>query len=124
MFWNCKKPVMPENEGKSKADLENELAEAKKQIEYCTKVIEEMNSEIAACTPMIDFDTMRVFSIERVVSNNRGSTIIGYYIQEPVLSSDGEMVVLKDVVKEWTLYCNTERHEELVKKYIAWKAKK
>lgn len=115
-MWFCKKQVPTEEAGKSRKELEAELAQ-------CKKIIEQVNEDLTKCTPMIDFDTMRVFSIERLAQNNRPCTIIGYYTQDPVISSDGEMIVMKDTVHEWTLYCSNDRHEELVKKYLDWKKK-
>lgn len=96
-------------------ELENALGKANLRLRM-------LDSEVADATPMIDFDTMRVFSIERNRSENDVSyTTIGYYMQEPVMSNDGEMVIMKDVVREWLLHCNISHHEQLVKNFIAWK---
>lgn len=74
------------------------------------------------CEPVIDFDKLRVFSIERNRSHDdRDITVLGYYLAEPVISSDGEMIVMRDVVHEWSLYCNEERHAELVQRFKKFK---
>lgn len=103
-------------------ELEVALARANNSLTEANAKLRDIENETTKATPMIDFDTMRVFSIERNVAiDKKPCTIIGYYMNDPVLSSDGEMVVNRDEVKEWTLYCNEQRHEELVKKFIEWK---
>lgn len=103
-------------------ELEVALARANNSLTEANARLREIENETTKATPMIDFDTMRVFSIERNMTiDKKPCTIIGYYMNDPVLSSDGEMVVNRDEVKEWTLYCNEQRHEELVKKFIEWK---
>lgn len=116
MFWQ-KKPEEP------KIDYEYEIARLKQELANCQKIISDINGAIPQCNPVIDFDTMRVFSIERLVNNNRPATIIGYFVGVPVFDSEQKTVAMRDEVKEWTLYCNNERHEELVKKFVDWKAK-
>ena len=105
-------------------DLRSEIARLKNQVDNYDRLLADINSELTKCEPVIDFTTMRVFSIERHVSNNRPCTIIGHFINEPVVSSDGEMVVDRDVTKEWTLYCSNERHAELVEKFKAYNERK
>ena len=105
-------------------DLRSEIARLKNQVDNYDRLLADINSELTKCEPVIDFTTMRVFSIERHVSNNRPCTIIGHFINEPVVSSDGEMIVDRDVTKEWTLYCSNERHAELVEKFKAYNASK
>lgn len=103
-------------------ELEVALARANNSLTEANAKLREIENETTKATPMIDFDTMRVFSIERNMTiDKKPCTIIGYYMNDPVLSSDGEMVVDRDEVKEWPLYCNEQRHEELVKKFIEWK---
>jgi len=75
----------------------------------------------------VDWDTMKVFSIERMWDNGLPKTILGYMLSEPVITTEGEgeqRVTYKDIVREWTLYCSATKHEELVKEFIAWKGKK
>ena len=119
------------NKQEQSHDLANkyaELTQAHKRLqEECDglrKHIEELNSETRMAKPIIDFDSMRVFSIERMVHNGAPTTIIGYWLQEPVMSNDGEMIVMRDIVKEWYLHCNSDRHVELVAQYLSWKGSK
>lgn len=105
-------------------DLKKRISDLENQVSNYDRLIAEINSDLTKCEPVIDFTTMRVFSIERHVSNNKPCTILGYFLNEPVVSSDGEMVVDRDVTKEWTLYCSNERHAELVEKFKAYNASK
>lgn len=112
----------PSKETLDKIDeLTRENANLKNQVKSLKQIIDDINSAVTACKPVIDFNTMRIFSIERNVNNNRPCTIIGFWEEEPVLSSDGEMIVKKDVHKEWYLYCNNERHAELIEEFKDWK---
>jgi len=105
-------------------DLRNEIARLKTEIENFNLLIADINKDLTKCEPAIDFSTMRVFSIERHVSNNRPCTIIGHLMNDPVVSSDGEMIVDRDVTREWTLYCSNERHAELVERFKAYNERK
>lgn len=105
-------------------DLKNRIADLENQVSNYDRLIAEINSDLTKCEPVIDFTTMRVFSIERHVSNNKPCTILGYFLNDPVLSSDGEMIKDRDDVREWTLYCSNERHAELVEKFKAYNASK
>lgn len=132
MFWNRCKSDTPVTDAISKKydvvkendELKAENQKLKDRLDNLEKVLAEINSDLTKAKPVIDFDLMRIFSIERLVNDNKPCTIIGYFIAEPVLSSDGEMIVQKDVVHQWYLYCNNERHEELISDFKAWKAKK
>ena len=104
-------------------DLEEENSKLKQQLKNLEQVLAEVNSNLTAAKPVLDFDLMRVFSIERHVNNNKPCTIVGFFEKEPVMSSDGEMIITKDVHKEWYLYCNNERHAELVEEFKQWKTK-
>ena len=106
------------------AALKKEVDTLRSQLDIHKKLLDDINKDLTHCEPAIDFRTMRVFSIERNVSNNRPCTIIGHYMNEPVLSADGEMIKDRDVTKEWTLYCSNERHAELVERFKAYNASK
>jgi hypothetical protein len=71
----------------------------------------------------IDWDAMKVFSIERNWGSGCPVTILGYMLSEPSIHTE-EQVTYKDVVREWTLHCSAEKHEELVKEFTVWKNKK
>lgn len=123
MFFSRYNPA-PYVDPKELDDLKAENAELKARVAGFEKILAEVNSDLTKAKPVLDFDSMRIFSIERMANDNKPCTVVGYFIAEPVLSSDGEMIVQKDVVHQWYLYCNNERHEELVNDFKAWKAKK
>lgn len=81
-----------------------------------------LESEMANASFAIDWDAMRVFSVERMWENGLPKTIIGYMLEEPVTVVEGD-VTTKDVVREWTLYCSADKHEELVKEFKEWLSK-
>lgn len=116
--WKIEKSDMKVRIG----ELEKELAGVKQQLANSNKVIDDINNELRDTEFALDFNIFRVFSIERNVSNNKPCTIIGYYMNEPVISSDGEMVVNRDVVKEWTLYCSDRVHRKLIDEFNQHKA--
>lgn len=105
-------------------ELDTALAKVqslKKEIERLNGIIENIDNDVTAATPMIDFDSMRIFSIERIVHNGKPATIIGHWQNDPVVSNDN--IVDRIVSREWNLYCNNEQHAALVERYNAWKAK-
>jgi hypothetical protein len=104
------------------AKLKLELEEVKKELREANKVIASVNTELTSAEPVIDWSIMNVFSVERMASNNRPATILGYLLPEPVVTTEGA-VTTKDVVREWTLYCNEARHQELVDQFKAYKEK-
>ena len=110
MFGFAKAQVL--NKENDKLKEENERLQ--KEVNRLLNLI---NGSIASAEAYFDFKNMRVFSVERNGHDNKPCTIIGYLLREPVLSSDGEMIVEKDVVREWYLYCNEERHQQLVDQF-------
>ena len=109
------------------SDLKVELDNLKTENEklkyandaYRNRLVGEMESASFA----IDWDAMKVFSVERNWQNGIPYTILGYMLSEPAIHTE-EQVTYKDVVREWTLYCSATKHEELVKEFNEWKAKK
>ena len=73
----------------------------------------------------IDWDSMKAFSVERNWNTGFPTTIIGYMLSDPVVHTEGDdhRVTYKDVVREWTLHCSPEKHEQLVSEFNEWKAK-
>ena len=55
-----------------------------------------------ACSIVLDFDNIDVFSIER----NNGRTVVGYWVVYGPLNRQ---------TKEWYYDCNTDVHEQLIK---------
>lgn len=121
-WFNRISPISYAERGRRIDELEKNLQKLTGDLERLNKALDKINNEITACAPMIDFDTMRVFSIERLVYNDKPATIIGHYMYEPVIEN-GVVVSEREKTKEWTLYCNNERHEELVNQFKEWKAK-
>ena len=90
---------------------------------YQKRLVGEMETASVA----VDWDAMKVFSVERMWDNGLPKTILGYMLSEPVVTTEGEneqRVTNKDIVREWTLYCSADKHEQLVKEFTAWKGKK
>jgi hypothetical protein len=54
---------------------------------------------------VVNFKTMKVVSIERIVRDNRQSTVIGYI--SPISAE----------LHEWTLYCSEDNHLMLVNQF-------
>lgn len=102
-------------------ELRKENLELKLRVESADKVIERINNSVREAEYIVDWAKMDAFSIERNVNDNKPVTIIGYYLEEPVLSSDGEMVVMRKTVKEWYMYCSETRHQELVDSFKAYR---
>lgn len=100
-----------------KADVATWKKTAEQYEQRAKELADMINGAVASAPVYFDFKNMKVFSVERNVNNGKPCTIIGYLLQEPVLSSDGEMIVGKDVLKEWYLYCSEDRHAELVEQF-------
>ena len=76
----------------------------------------------------IDWETMRVFSIERVVRKHSSGS--GCYIDETILGhykTEGCGKEQQDVISEWRLECSLDEHNRLVESfenYVATKNKR
>ena len=110
-------------------DLENQIDNLKRDNNSYKKRIEDwVKGDAAMASFSIDWDVMRVFSIERNPSEGTPKTILGYMMSEPAFKTDPygnvSAVNKKDVVCEWTLYCSAETHEDLVIEFNDWKNKK
>ena len=101
------------------SDLKVELEDLKKEnekLKFANDAYQKrLVGEMANASYAIDWDTMKVFSIERMWENGLPKTILGHILEEPVVTTEGEgnnvRVTTKDVVREWTLYCSAEKHE-------------
>jgi hypothetical protein len=110
-----------------KVELENLKKENEKLVYANDAYKKRLETEMANASVAIDWDAMKVFSVERLWENGLPKTILGYMLSEPVITTEGEneqRITYKDIVREWTLYCSAEKHEGLVKEFIAWKGKK
>lgn len=112
MFGNEKVTI-----SNQKVEIETLKTTVAQLEQRCKELADLVNGQVVSAPVHFDFKNMKAFSVERNVNNGKPCTIIGYLLQEPVLSSDGEMIVQKDIVKEWYLYCNDERHAELVEQF-------
>lgn len=101
----------------SKSELQKRVGELEAEVKEFQKVLDKINADVPASSFVFDFDTVKVFSIERNYSDNRPVTIIGYLLPEPVTTTGEDGIVVKDVVREWFLYCNQEQHEKIVEKF-------
>ena len=111
------------------SDLKVELEDLKKENEKLKHANDayqkRLVGEMATASYAINWDAMNAFSVERIWDNGLPKTIIGYRLEEPVITTEGDdqKVTTKDVVREWTLYCSAEMHEKLVAEFKLWIAK-
>lgn len=87
-----------------------EIARLKKEL---NNLLEMNENEVRTQPPHIDFDGMCAVSVERMLSDDGlPVTVIGYRTaQDSPLS-------------EWTIYCNIQVHQDLVKQFQTYTAKK
>ena len=118
--------VNPITHSNLKVELED-LKKENKDLKYANDAYKKrLDTEMSNASFAIDWDTMKVFSVERMWENGLPKTILGYMLSEPVITTEGEgeqRVTYKDIVREWTLYCSAEKHEELVAQFTEWKGK-
>jgi len=118
--------VNPITHSNLKVEFED-LKKENEKLKYANEAYKKrLESEMANASYAIDWDAMKVFSVERMWENGLPKTILGYILSEPIVTTEGDdqRVTTKDVVREWTLYCSADKHEELVKEFVAWKGKK
>ena len=100
-----------------------DLKKENEKLQYAVDAYKKrLETEMANASFAINWDAMNAFSVERNWENGLPKTIIGYMLEEPVTVVEGT-VTTKDVVREWTLYCSAEKHEQLVKEFNEWKTK-
>lgn len=105
--------------------LEQRVRELEQTIDDHNKgVTTKAREDVAKSTFSLNFDTMNVFSIERLVGSDqyRAQTIIGYFRTDTSVQ-DG-IVTTNQHIHEWTLNCSQAEHERLVAEFNVWKAKK
>ena len=109
------------------SNLKVELEDLKKEnarLVYANDVYRKtLEGEMSNASFSIDWDAMKVFSVERNWNNGIPTTVLGYMLSEPAIHTE-EKVTYKDVVREWTLHCSAEKHEKLVEEFNLWKGKK
>ena len=108
-------------------ELKDENSSLRRSLNNQERLVKEyetlLQGEMASASFGIDWDAMKVFSVERNWNNGCPQTILGYMLSEPAVHTE-EQVTYKDVVREWTLHCSADKHEELVKEFNEWKGKK
>lgn len=104
--------------------LERKVKDLERKIQMLQAEAREKEvGDVATSKFMINFDDMKVFSLERMASNGTVKTIVGHWVEEPV-HSEGKYVGMRRVTAEWTLYCSQAMHDQLVAEFVKWKAKK
>lgn len=104
-------------------ELQKKVDEQEQKIKNFEEILDKINADIPASSFAFDFDTVKVFSIERNVNQNKPVTIIGYFLPEARVVENDNGVITNDIVREWYLYCNQEQHEKLVEEFRKSKQK-
>lgn len=85
------------------------LNELKKEYEILSMEFDNYKRSmetVASLLPaVVDFNTMKVVSIERLIRDNRHVTVLGYI--SPTCAE----------LQEWALYCSEDNHLMLVKQF-------
>lgn len=106
MWWQKKKPEdLDSAVSKIEHKVDQLIAERdalKEQLDRITRATTEQEFSL-------DFDVVKVFSIERNIHDNEQCTIIGFLL-------DGQTAL-----QEWYLYCSPRRHKELVEQFEQFK---
>ena len=121
MFGLFKKPTTdPAMDAQSKInELNLELARVSNENSRLRKQVRDFEELENAAIFEIDFDAVKVFSIERMKDPQKGYyTNIGYLL--PTETVTGGTIANTDEVKEWVLFCSIYQHNELVNKFRGW----
>lgn len=90
-------------------EYENIIDTKNKQISKLTEQNNQKSlSELVNADYVIDFNLLNPFSIERIIKNDAGTTVLGYF------DNKGES-------REWYLHCSLDMHQQLTtefKEYI------
>ncbi len=120
MMFGFKNPIEVSN---LKVQIEA-LKKENEKLKYANEAYQKrLVGEMQTSSVAIDWDAMKVFSVERMWDNGLPKTVLGYMLEEPIVTTEGDeqRVTTKDVVREWTLYCSSEKHEDLIKQFTEWK---
>ena len=75
------------------------------EIDYLTEQNNQKSlSELVNADYVIDFNLLNPFSIERIIKNNAGTTVLGYF------DTKGEP-------REWFLHCSLDMHQRLANEF-------
>lgn len=98
-------------------ELEKKIIEQESLIKDYQKTIDKINADVPASSFSFDFNSVKVFSIERNYSENRPVTVIGYFLPEARVVENADGIITNDIVREWYLFCDQEQHEKLVEEF-------
>lgn len=114
--------INPAIHSKLKVEFENLKKENDKLKSINTTYQTRYEHEENNASFSIDWNAMKVFSVERNFVGVPRS-ILGYMLSAPAVYTE-KSVTYNDDVREWTLQCSAEKHEELVKEFNEWKVNK
>ena len=98
----------------------DEIQNLQSQVDALKATLKDINEGTYNSTFAIDFNAIKVFSIERTTTtNNYPKTVIGYLLPE----GSPEKGYFEQV-REWGLSCSEEQHEKLVAEFNKHKSKK
>lgn len=89
-------------------ELKRQVKSRDSYIKGLVNTLEKYETEARDAPIMIDFNRMDIFSIERQCDNGGSYTTIGFWVE-------------KDRFEQWHLYCNDQRHAQLIDDYVQWK---
>lgn len=120
MKCNMKSAEEADRNAKRVNELNVELTEATNELIKLRNQLADRDSAEAAASVEFDFNAVKVFCVERNTDEKgRPVTIVGFLLPTEVLENG--VVTNKDTAKEWHLYCNQQRHEELVVQFQRFK---
>jgi translation initiation factor IF-2 len=100
-------------------NLAKELENLKTQYAALKTTLDNLNAEVANASVGFDFNKVDVFSVERMVSDNKPCTVIGYHVKKQEYVSSNNSIAENLELQQWYLYCSAEWHEKLVKQFEA-----
>lgn len=120
MFWDRTEIKWLRDRLKDMQSTEQALKKAQSTIDDLLNKVNQQSSDEANATFVFDFDSVKVFSIERL-KNKHGvvGTNIGYLLREEVVEDDSSKFT--DTTHEWFMDCSLEQHERLVREFCQHK---
>ena len=103
--WEKKTENIDKTVNKIEAKVDELIAERdalKEQLDRIAKI--SSDEEVT-----LDFEAVKVFSIERNIHQDEPCTIVGFLLEG------------NPVMQEWYLYCSPRRHKELIQKFEDFK---
>lgn len=105
-LWGVKSTINNSSIAHHNESLRKELQETRKTIKELEEKLKiqikpDLNKELDKASFELDFEKMNVFSIERVIREDRLITVVGFW------NNKGELV-------QWYLRCSEAEHERLI----------